>query len=747
MPVNQNKHNAVFGFFLQRLANFWRTSHLLLAVFSSVFLLIASISGIILSTAPVAEHFSSPSDKLATDTTRLSDIVPQLKEDYIEVFSLSVDQEKAVQVDVIGFDENPDGAFYIHPSTGEKLADLPPKNEVYTWVTTLHRSLFLHNTGRIFMGITVFLLLLITLSGMALVIKRTNGFRNIFAHIKKQNSAQFYHTILGRIAFVPIVIMAFSGSVLFLNTQFKPQGNREINLEVSKKNENLELQDFPIFQNTYLSEVKTLNFPFSSDEEDYFELELQDRAIKINQFTGSIIAEQKATWIENLTTLSITLHTGRGQWIWAIVLGLISLNLLYFMYSGTKIAWRRLSSKSRNKVNPEDAEFIILTGSENGSTRKFGQLLFLALVNSGKSVYITDMNHYQSFPKAKHLVIMASTYGDGDPPFNARHFLSKVEEIEQRNTLKTHVIGFGSMIYPQFCQFAIDVYDSLDKKLGFELKAPPTLIDGRSQTSFSLSIEEWKKQHALSFELPNEAPKKTEHLLPFEINQKQVVDDGFGLTFTLEVTPKERINFQSGDLLAIAPPGDDVARYYSIGKTEEGNILLSIKKHDVGECSNFLFNQEVGGEFMAYLKVNSKFHLPKKGDVLMIANGTGIAPFLGMSSLFSKQKKTFYLGGRNPLSFKLYHKFIQHNKSTELFNKLHFALSKEEGNQRYVQDLVIENRSEVVRLLKSKGNIMICGSIKMRDGVLDALKLILKEEGLPPLEKYIEKGKVLMDCY
>src|SRR5690554_382467 len=87
------------------LTKFWRTSHLLLAVFSSVFLLIASVTGIILSTEPIAKHINSPSDKVAADTVSLSEIVPQLKEEYIEVFSLAVDDEKAVKIDVIGFDE------------------------------------------------------------------------------------------------------------------------------------------------------------------------------------------------------------------------------------------------------------------------------------------------------------------------------------------------------------------------------------------------------------------------------------------------------------------------------------------------------------------------------------------------------------------------------------------------------------------------------------------------------------------
>lgn len=728
------------------LTNFWRSSHLLLAIFSGGFLLIASLTGIVLSTEPIVEHFNSPSDKNAADTISLAQFIPQLKEEYIEVFSIDVDKEKAVKVDVIGFDENKDGAFYIHPSSREKIAKIQPKNEFYTWITTVHRSLFLHSTGRILMGITVFLLLLTSISGIALVIKRTNGFRNIFSHIKKQNSAQYYHTLLGRFAFIPIVIMAFSGTILFIDTQFKPKENTEIQHSPSPS-EKIAVSDFSIFQNTNLSDIKTLHFPFSADEEDYFELILHDRSLKIHQFTGEIIAEQKATWFKNLNALSMTLHTGKGQWIWAIVLGLISINLLYFMYSGTKIAWRRIFSKSRNETTPDSAEFIILIGSENGSTQKFGQLLFNAVKETGKAVFIDEMNHYQEYAKAKHLIILTSTYGDGDSPFNARHFLSKVNKTNQRNQIKTHIIGFGSMMYPKFCQFAIDVHEKLSASNEFIVNSSPSLIDGRSHTSFMLSLEAWKKENALDFEVPQENNRKKVKLSAFQVVEKQIVDDGYTLTFTLVLKPQSHQHFQSGDLLAIAPPGDETPRYYSIGKTKEGNILLSIKKHKLGECSSFLYKQELDDIISAYIKVNKSFHLPKKGNVLMIANGTGIAPFLGMTSMYSKQKKTFFLGGRNTLSFKLYHKIIQQNESTDLFNTLHFALSKEEGDKRYVQDLVAENRAEVVHLLKSKGSIMICGSIKMRDGVLTVLKSILAEEGLPPLEKYIEKGKILMDCY
>ncbi|RFC55751.1 PepSY domain-containing protein [Brumimicrobium aurantiacum] len=720
-------------------SSFWRYSHLILALLSSVFLFIAAATGIILSAEPVIQQAQSPAEKAALDTLTLSDLIPKLKNEYIEVFSVEVEKEGAVKVDVIGFDEETDGAFYIHPATAKKSAEIEPKSDFFEWVTALHRSLFMHNSGRIIMGITVFLLLLMATSGIALVIKSTNGLKHIFTRLKKHNEAQYFHTVLGRWSFIPIMVMAFGGTIMFLDTQGLLE--KEVPSSSVKESNNKN-----IFEDILLSEVVTLNFPFSSDETDFFELELHDKNLKIHQYTNSVVSDTPKSNTEQLVNLSETLHTGRGQFIWAIILGLISINLIYFMYSGTKIAWNRISSKTRNKFGAEDAEIIILVGSENGSTKKFALQLFKALISKGNTVFVDEMNAYQAYPKAKHLLVLTSTYGDGEAPFKARKFLDKVNEISQPNTLSTYVIGFGSMSYPQFCQYAIDVHEALANNRQFDLFAPPFLIDKQSFTSFKLAIDEWAKQHKISIDLPNEEDHPSQEKSNFEIVRKEIVDDGYSTTFTLSLKPLNHNKFQAGDLLAIAPPEEEHVRYYSMGKTHDGNILLSIKKHDLGKCSTYLFKQELGDKIRGIIKINKSFHLPKNNDVILIANGTGIAPFLGMNSMYTNQKKTFYLGGRTKDGFKLYHHLIQENSSKEQFNTLHFAISKEESECKYVQDLIRKHKHEVLEHLKNKGSIMICGSLKMRDGVLEELKQCVSNSNLK-IENLIEKGKIKMDCY
>ena len=594
------------------------------------------------------------------------------------------------------------------------------------------------------MGIASFLLFLISISGIVLVINKTQGIRNFFKRIEKQKKAPYYHTILGRLSFIPILIVALSGAYLCVTTLVGDVTEEETVFPVQNKTE-FDRTEFPIFQETMLSEVQSLYFPFSAEEEDYLILQLTDRKVKIHQFTGQLVSQENVSSFNQWKALSMTLHTGRGQLIWAVVLGLVCFNLLYFMYSGTKITWDRLRSKTRNKISKDKADIILLVGSENGATQRFALLLYKALLKAGQLVYVSDMNEYSSYKKASKLIILTSTYGNGEAPFNARYFLKKVNKIEQNQTLQTYIVGFGSMSYPKFCQYAKDVQSALEKNPKFELKAP-YYIHGQSYTSFKLGIDEWKNEHQITCQLPDEDTKKKTRTVPFIICNKMLVDDGYSKTFTLELKAPKKCTLQSGDLLAIAPPEDNLLRYYSIGGNKNGNIVLSIKKHELGKCSNYLIKQEVGDRFEGSIKQNPDFHLPKKREVLMIANGTGIAPFLGMMRKHSKQDKTLFYGGRNSKTFELY-KSINAAVHNNTLNAVHFALSKENQHEKYVQDLVRLHQIKVMLLLKNKGTIMICGSITMRDGVLEVLQEILQKNKHGQLEKYIQNKQILMDCY
>ena len=148
----------------------WRYSHLALAVSSFLFITLASVTGIILSFKPITEK-TQPYKAKDFNQLSIAEVVPNLTKNYTDIIELSVDFNQFVVVDATDLKDN-SGKFYIDPKTGKSLGKVGKENEFFQWVTSLHRSLFLHQLGRFFVGLTSFLLFLIATSGTILIIQR-----------------------------------------------------------------------------------------------------------------------------------------------------------------------------------------------------------------------------------------------------------------------------------------------------------------------------------------------------------------------------------------------------------------------------------------------------------------------------------------------------------------------------------------------------------------------------------------------
>src|SRR5690606_5546502 len=80
------------------------------------------------------------------------------------------------------FDDGVPGAAVIDPATGQGIAsaDADPAER---WLTNLHRSLFLGDGGRIAVAAGAASMLLLALSGAALVARRAGGWARWFARL------------------------------------------------------------------------------------------------------------------------------------------------------------------------------------------------------------------------------------------------------------------------------------------------------------------------------------------------------------------------------------------------------------------------------------------------------------------------------------------------------------------------------------------------------------------------------------
>lgn len=166
----------------------WRYAHLTLAILTFLFLIVASTTGIILA-YDAAQEKTQPYRVDDFSNINLAQSLPELRKVFPEITEISVDHNQFVTLE--GIDDNGENIkAYIDPVTGKILGKPVEKSKFINWITSLHRSLFLKETGRFTVGVVSFLLMIISISGLILIIKRQNGIRHFFSKIKKDFFSQ-----------------------------------------------------------------------------------------------------------------------------------------------------------------------------------------------------------------------------------------------------------------------------------------------------------------------------------------------------------------------------------------------------------------------------------------------------------------------------------------------------------------------------------------------------------------------------
>lgn len=720
---------------------------MVLAIISSLFLAMASVTGAILAIDAIQEKATIDKVK-GFDQLTLAQTIGVLKQNYAEVSELNVNYNGVVTIAAVDNDGN-DINGYVNPNTGAYLGITKDKGEFIQWITAFHRSLFLKEPGRFIIGLASFLLMLISLSGLILVIKRQQGVKRFFKKVVKEYAAQYYHVVTGRWMLVPIFIIALTGTYLSM-LKFNLFNTAGISANVvnnGKPGKDISVTEMDFFKTTPLKNVVRVEFPFADDDpEEFYNVKLNDGQFTVNQFSGEVIAQENYPSTVFAETLSLDLHTGRTNILWAIVLGLACLNILYFIYSGFAITFKRIGNKFSNKVKANDADVVILVGSENGSTFFFAKAIYEQLTAQGVLCHVAGLNSYQRYEKAKQLLIFTSTYGIGEPPANGKTFVNLLNSVSQPNKIHVAVVGFGSNAYADFCAFAYQVDEQLNAKEWILSKMQVATVDEKSPVQFADWVKKWSDLtgYALSTTpaIYAEKPKKLSTVRVLNRTHVSAEEHTFLLTFSL---PKE-VKVSSGDLLAIYPKDNHIERLYSIAR--EGNALkLIVKLHDNGLGSNFLNNLKVGDELNARVVLNKHFHQPKKTNLVLIGNGTGVAPFLGMLNHHHKYSISLYLGFRQATPMVNDH--LNALKTAQLANTnltYQVAFSRAE-NFCYVMDLIRNDEVAIAQKLANGTVFMICGSLKMlKDVELELNEIAHKYNGCD-LVLYKERKQILTDCY
>lgn len=710
-------------------SSLWRLAHMILSSIGSVFFIVLSLTGIILGTNSAMHQMSEYNQKLNQIT--LSELILSTKGRYGNLQRIEIENGQRIIIEAT--DEDWDEVRGYVNTKGDIIGPVDKKNNFVQWCKNLHRSLFLNNVGRMIVGFVSFLLLAISVSGIALVAKKQGGFRNFFSKTRDSEFCNLLHTITGRIMFFPLIVVAVSGLYLSIYRFFLEENTQERNLKSEVASEFVELEDVKAFKDIPLSLVCSVTFALEDEPESFHTIKLRDREINISA-QGEILKEKKYGGYRILREWSYAIHTGNYSFLWSMVLVASCLAIILFIVSGFKITIGRKKFPSKNKIDYKDGEFVILYGSEMGNTLEFANHIHDGLTKEGKKSYITEINSYREFENAKYMVFLTSTYAMGDAPSNADRIWKLLQKYGQRKETGVCVVGFGSVLYKDYCKFAIELNRELERQKWANIVLPLYKIDDRSVVHFNNWISDFNCLCKTS--IPK-MPLREEKLKPMKVISKSSLRDSM---FALEIKTGEKFN--SADHLAVYPDGQE--RLYSISKIG-GKINLIIKLIENGKASTMLYNLNVGDTFRGKIIKNKTFSFPKKGKVLLLCNGTGIGAFVGAVLENPKIYKCIYAGFRykTELTDKI-EKLFEREKSHGGLLDYKFAYSKQQGLR--ITDLLIENSDSIASLLKENSKIMICGSVSMFEDVKKILGQICLENGID-FEKYMADGLLKAECY
>jgi sulfite reductase (NADPH) flavoprotein alpha-component len=717
---------------------------------------VLTLSGAALSVFPAAERLTAPQAATGLSVAALAE---RIQTAYPGVEQIR--RAPSGRIIAYWFDQGAPGAAVIDPVTGQGVASADP-NQTQRWLTNLHRSLFLGDGGRIATAVGAAAMLVLSLSGTMLVARRAGGWRHWFAPLRGPLAGRL-HVEIARIAVVGLVLssttalwMTASTFELLPSVGAAPASAAEVSGETG-----VALVMMPTLGDTPVADLRELSFPYPGDATDVFTLKTDRGTGYLDQGTGALLGWSDLTGWERISVIIYMLHTGQGAATLGLVLGLMALSVPIMGGTGVLI-WltgRRGRPRIGRNQPASRAETILLVGSEGGSTWGFAATLHAALTQAGESVHAAPMSAFtpDRYARAKRIIVLAATYGDGNAPASAKGFLDRLADLERAPEAALAVLGFGDRSFPAYCAFANSVAGAARAKDWSEL-LPLDTIDRQSPQDFARWGRTLGQALGIDLDLAHQPVLPTTETLALISRRDYGADVQAPTTILRFALPTATLwqrlrgagfaRFTAGDLIGILPEGSPVPRLYSLASARrDGFVEIVVKKQPGGLCSGQLTALEPGDTVTAFLRRNPGFQPGRsQAPLILIGAGTGIGPLAGFVRGNNRHRPIhLFFGIRHPDSDFLYGEEMPAWQDEGRLARLITAVSRG-ARPHYVQDALRAEAAEVVRLTRDGARVMVCGGRDMAAGVADALAEILAPTGLTPAVLKAE-GRYVEDVY
>ncbi len=451
------------------------------------------------------------------------------------------------------------------------------------------------------------------------------------------------------------------------------------------------------------------------------------------------------------------------------------------------IVWLLWQQRNGNKSEVQDDHtYLVVYASQSGHAESWAkhtteqlQLIHqhVTLKNIQK-LTATDLIQYQ------RILWVVSTYGEGDAPDDAQHFVHKIlSQPVDLSHLSFAILALGDKRYTNFCQFG----QSIEQWL-LQQKAQPLFSTVLVDQLNSRDLEQWLTALEQLTAMRLTALDNERETIELKFAHRQCLNVGSAgePIYKIQLVAEQELVWSSGDILEIqcenniaeiqqflvAHQQDDFndidalktlnlrqlpnrehhsfaawlehfdrlpKREYSIASLpENGLIELVVRQQQtetgLGLGSGWLtaglqHNQPI----QAYIRNNPSFHLQHHlQPLILIGNGTGIA---GLVAHLKQREQWGY--GQNWLIFGerqqqfdyLYHAEIQYWQQHGFLQHVDYAFSRDQAEKIYVQDILKQQSTRLKQWIEQGAAVYVCGSLNgMAGGVDQVLKEILGDE-------------------